>query len=83
MNFEMAMKMLRQGERIKRKHWKKAYLKLEGEKLKMHMGSRNPWHYRLTNSDIQSDEWLIHVDISHIDDFAELKPIRGRLNFCD
>lgn len=83
MNFEMAMKCLKSGERIKRKKWKLAYLRLVNGKLKMQMGFRKPWFYQLTNIDIMADDWLIHVDASAIDDFAELKPLTGRLNFVD
>lgn len=84
MTFEEAVAWMKRGERIKRAHWRSAYLFLENDKVKMSMGFRRPWHYNFKNHDITATDWLIHADKSFDDDdekYSEPKPLTGKLKY--
>jgi len=78
MDFEDAIKCLKQGERIKRSHWRAAYLKIENKRVKMCMGFRKPWHYQFRNEDIFATDWAIDTSLMFVDekeDYKGLKPL--------
>lgn len=81
MKFEEALECLKKGERIKKAHWKTAYLKMVDKKVKMHLGFRKPWYYRFSQYDILSDDWLISTSHMFVDDDDMLKPLTGNLRF--
>ncbi len=84
MDFEEAIKQLKLGERIKRSHWRAAYLKVENKRIKMCMGFRKPWHYQFRNEDIFAMDWAIdtsHMFVDDQEDYAKLKPLTGNLKF--
>ena len=84
MNFEEAVSWLKRGERIKRGHWKSAYLIIQNGKIKMRMGFRKPWHYTFLNHDITATDWLIKTDHQYDDDDEKmdgLKPLTGKLSY--
>ncbi len=59
MDFEVAVKYLKQGERVSRSKWKKAYLFIDNDKLKMTLGKDNSWHYAFRNEDLLSNDWKL------------------------
>jgi hypothetical protein len=84
MEFEAAIKCLKEGERIKRSHWKAAYLKIENKRVKMCMGFRKPWYYTFRNDDIFATDWVIdtnHMFVDEAEQYNGMKPLTGKLNF--
>ena len=82
MQFEEAIKHMKAGERIKRSNWKSAYLQIVNKKIMMSMGFRKPWFYNFRHHDIFADDWLIETRFECADDeYANLKPLTGKLNF--
>lgn len=59
MDFETAVKYLKQGEKIKRGKWRNAYLMIEDQKLKMSLGRERAWSYSFRNDDLFSTDWGI------------------------
>lgn len=78
MEFEEAIKWLKKGERIKRAHWKTAYLKVDQKRIKMCMRYRKSWSYVFKDYDIFASDWLIDTSLMFVDDdneTANLKPL--------
>lgn len=57
MNFEDAVRCLKEGKRIMRATWSSAYLKIENQKVKMGMGFRPTWHYKFRDNDLFANDW--------------------------
>ena len=68
MEFENAIKLLKKGERIKRSHWRSAYLEIIQNRVKMRMGYRKPWGYIFKDNDIFATDWVISTKFDYEDD---------------
>ena len=78
MEFEEAIRCLKKGERIKRSHWRSAYLMVENKRIKMCMRFRKPWAFVFKDYDIFATDWLIDTSLMYVDDdneYANLKPL--------